>query len=112
MSQVVQKPWGHYTDHYRTKTLVFKTLVINPGEQISYQFHHQRNEVWYISSGMGIIKIDGIEQPTIPTDVHTILIKQHHGIRNNGTDPLVIHEMQIGICLEDDIVRLEDPYNR
>ena len=35
-----------------------------------------------------------------------------HGIKNVGTKPLVIYEMQFGKPDEDDIVRLKDKYGR
>jgi mannose-6-phosphate isomerase-like protein (cupin superfamily) len=35
-----------------------------------------------------------------------------HRITNDGDDPLVFIETQLGLCLEDDIIRLEDDYGR
>ena len=35
-----------------------------------------------------------------------------HRVENDGPDPLIIIEIQLGLCLEDDIVRLEDDFGR
>ena len=35
-----------------------------------------------------------------------------HRVENDGPDPLIIIETQLGLCLEDDIVRLEDDFGR
>jgi len=35
-----------------------------------------------------------------------------HRIENDGDDYLIIIETQLGLCLEDDIIRLEDDYGR
>ena len=44
----VDKPWGHYADIFRSDEVVFKKIVISPGEEISYQRHQKRGEFWYI----------------------------------------------------------------
>ena len=35
-----------------------------------------------------------------------------HRVENDGPDPLIIIETQLGLCPEDDIVRLEDDFGR
>jgi len=35
-----------------------------------------------------------------------------HRIQNDGEDYLVFIETQMGLCIEDDIIRLEDDYGR
>ncbi len=46
LEQRVDKPWGYYIDYYRDGAVVFKKIVIFPGQAISYQVHQQRSEVW------------------------------------------------------------------
>ena len=58
----VNKPWGQYTDIYRSPSVVFKRIDIAPGEEISYQYHHGRDEFWYVSSGHGVLVIDDEER--------------------------------------------------
>lgn len=112
----IEKPWGGFEEHYRAPDLsvCFKTLVILPYHQLSLQYHHLRNEVWYISSedaefqmtlGDEITNLSGKHKFDIP-------IGMNHTVQNLGKKILVIEEMQYGECKEDDIVRLSDPYQR
>ena len=39
-------------------------------------------------------------------------LRRGHRVENDGPDPLIIIETQLGLCLEDDIVRLEDDFGR
>ena len=52
----VLKPWGGYTDIFRSDEVVFKKIVISPGEEISYQQHHKRSEFWYVTEGEGVFR--------------------------------------------------------
>jgi|TARA_R110000824_G_scaffold103358_4_gene245526 mannose-6-phosphate isomerase-like protein (cupin superfamily) len=109
---LVKKPWGSYTDIYRSPSVTFKKIDINPGEEISYQYHHGRDEFWYISSGQGVFTIEDEERGALPGDVLLIARGEKHKIKNTGNFPLTIFETQCGICSEDDIVRLTDKYDR
>ena len=109
---VIEKPWGAYTDIYRTPTTVFKQINLKPGGAISYQFHKEREEFWYISSGQGIMKINEEEVYAKAGDTFYMNKMDRHMIENTGDLMLTIMEMQCGQCREDDIVRLEDKYGR
>lgn len=109
---VVEKPWGTYTDIYRTPTTVFKEITLKPGGAISYQFHEKREEFWYITSGQGIMKINEQEVNANVGDTFYMNKMDRHMIENTGDLMLRIMEMQCGECREDDIVRLEDKYGR
>ena len=54
----VDKPWGYYEDYFRGDKAVFKKIVINPDEAISYQLHRGRDEFWYIASGSAALVIE------------------------------------------------------
>ena len=117
MDTTSKKPWGYYDDHYREDDVVFKTIVVNPGEALSLQKHKNRAEFWFVRSGIGIFE-DGINQYDL--DIYRVKqgstchipVGRWHRIENNGKVPLVIVEMQCGICDEDDIERAEDRYGR
>lgn len=108
----VRKPWGQYTDIYRSPTVVFKRIDINPGEEISYQYHDCRDEHWYISSGLGRFKLNDEVLVACAGDTFHIKRGVSHQISNTGNLMLTIFEMQCGDCREDDIVRLSDKYER
>ena len=109
---LVEKPWGQYTDIYRSASTVFKRLDIKPGEEISYQYHNYRDECWYITAGLGHLKVDGEELLACAGDTFYIEKGVSHQISNTGNLMLTIFEMQCGDCREDDIVRLSDKYDR
>lgn len=107
-----EKPWGYYKDIFRTDNVVFKIIVVEPDEELSYQSHNKRAEFWFISDGTGLLTIEGIETEVNTGDNITIEKKLKHKIKNTGIDNLCIYEMQCGVCDENDIVRYEDKYGR
>ena len=110
----VSKPWGHYTDIYRRddKKVVFKKIVVSVGEQLSDQYHKHRTEFWWITRGEGVITIDNFDLYVSEGDHVVIKPRERHMVKNIGTEPLELYEMQGGECDEDDIVRLSDKYGR
>lgn len=107
-----EKPWGYYKDIFRTDNVVFKIIVVEPDEELSYQSHNKRAEFWFISEGTGLLTIEGIETEVNTGNNITIEKKLKHKIKNTGIDNLCIYEMQCGVCDENDIVRYEDKYGR
>ena len=108
----VDKPWGSYTDYFRADNLVFKTIEVNPKQRLSLQVHKERAEIWVVVEGECLCEIN--------EDVHRlrkgnwISIEQGnvHRLINDTTEKCVIAELQFGKCFEQDIIRLEDDYNR
>ena len=109
----VEKPWGFYEDIFRSDEVVFKRIVINPGEEISYQRHSERNEFWYVVEGTGRFRWNNVDKWKVRPGF-TVEIRKNdaHQIINTGDADLVIYEMQYGKCKEDDIIRMEDKYER
>lgn len=109
-----KRPWGGYIDHYRPddKSVCFKTLYIEPGHQVSEQYHNNRSEVWWISDEVTAYELTLGENKAILYGQRKIEIPKTliHCIRNYSSLVLVIDEMQYGICEEEDIVRTKDPY--
>ena len=114
--KLIEKPWGYYVDIYRPedKKVVFKRIVIDPGEQLSMQYHKGRTEFWYVTSGKGFITTDSPKSSLYVTEGDYIVIKplERHTVQNTGKEPLEIFEMQAGTCEEHDIVRISDKYGR
>jgi mannose-6-phosphate isomerase-like protein (cupin superfamily) len=109
----VKKPWGGYTDYFRSDRVVFKKIVILPGEEISYQMHSKRSEFWYVIEGTGLLRWNNVNNWKVAPGF-TIEIRKNdsHQLINTGDIDLVVYEMQFGECSEDDIVRMEDKYER
>ena len=112
----VKKPWGSYTDHYRTEKVVFKLINVNPNSQLSLQSHEDRQEMWVVLEGKCVCHLDGVGgvgQVDLKEGDHVFIpANSKHRLSNESETMCTIAEMQFGKCSEDDIIRYEDDYNR
>ena len=105
--------WGGYTCIEEGDRYQVKKIEVLPGEAISLQYHTHRSEHWIVVCGTALVR-KGDEEHLL-LENQSIFIKQGeiHRLSNPGKIPLFIIEVQVGSYLgEDDIVRLEDKYNR
>ena len=56
-----KRPWGEELWLTKEKPSMVKIISVNPGESSSLQYHHNRDEYWYILSGNGYAIVDGQE---------------------------------------------------
>ena len=112
MNKTVAKPWGYYEDFFRSNKVVFKKIVVNPDGQLSLQTHADRGEFWFVTEGTGFMVYNESRKDLRPGDSIEIPVGVVHCLVNNGSEALIVYEMQYGICFEDDIVRLDDKYGR
>jgi len=107
------RPWGRYEVLLDADYCKVKRLWVNPGHRPSYQYHHKRNETWTIVCGSGTVTLDDIEIKVGAGDTIEVTAGVKHRIKNTGTEDLVFIEVQHGTYFgEDDIVRVEDDYQR
>lgn len=107
------RPWGEYWVLEDAKTHKVKRILVNPGQRLSLQYHHHRAEVWTVVSGVGTITINDDIKDYKPGEVAIIALGAHHRIENKTNEVVVFIEVQHGTYFgEDDIVRVEDDYNR
>jgi mannose-6-phosphate isomerase len=107
------RPWGSYLVIHDEKNYKLKRIEVMPGMRLSYQYHHKRSESWTIVEGAGIFTLEDKEIKVKAGDSLSIPRLSKHRIYNNNIDPLVFIEVQTGTYFgEDDIVRVEDDYNR
>ena len=112
-TKTVEKPWVFYKDIFRSDEVVFKRIVISPGEEISYQRHSKRSEFWYVAEGFGYFRWNNVTKWKVKQGFTVeINVNDNHQLINTGDTDLVIYEMQYGKCEEDDIIRMEDKYDR
>ena len=107
------RPWGYYEILKEKTNYKVKRITVKPGERLSYQYHHKRSEVWTIVSGIATMTLDDKISHYIYGE--TILIPQgtKHRVENKGIEDLIFIEVQHGSYFgEDDIIRIEDDYNR
>lgn len=109
----VHRPWGWYQVTDGGSQFQVKRITVNPGGRLSLQKHFMRAEHWVVVSGEAKV--------TVGDEVGTFVANQHvhiplgavHRLENMGTEPVELIEVQTGLYLgEDDIVRLEDAYER
>jgi mannose-1-phosphate guanylyltransferase/mannose-6-phosphate isomerase len=109
----VQRPWGSYEDIDSGERFRVKRITVEPGRKLSLQYHHHRAEHWVIVSGTA--RVTRGEEVLLLTENQSIFIEvgQMHRLENPGKVPLQLIEVQTGTYLgEDDIVRVEDVYQR
>ena len=108
-----ERPWGRFFVIHNEQNYKLKRIEVDPGGRLSYQYHNKRSEAWTIIEGTGTITLNG--QIKDHYSGETIVIPQgvKHRIFNNGNKKVVFIEVQTGEYFgEDDIVRIEDDYNR
>ena len=107
------RPWGTWEVIAVGKNYIVKRIVVMPGQQLSLQLHHFRDEHWIIAEGTAeVILDDRVFNAPANTPIF-IRIGQKHRIANRTQAPVVFIEVQTGDNLdENDIVRLEDNYGR
>ena len=111
--RTVHRPWGHYQDVDQGERFRVKRICVGPGEKLSLQWHHHRAEHWVVVSGTA--RVTRGDEVTLLTENQSIFINvgEVHRLENPGKIPLQIIEVQTGAYLgEDDIVRIEDVYQR
>lgn len=110
---MVFRPWGAYEDLDQGEGFHVKRLIIKPGASISLQRHFHRSEHWVVVQGEATVIRDDEEYVLRQNESTYIPCEAMHKLTNNGTEELVIVEVQTGSYLEeDDIERLEDAYGR
>jgi len=107
------RPWGSYHIISYDKKFKIKKIEVNPGQRLSYQYHNKRSETWTIISGIAHVTINDKVSELMAGDSITIPLKAKHRVENKGLNNLIFIEVQTGSYFgEDDIVRIEDDYNR
>jgi mannose-6-phosphate isomerase len=109
----VEKPWGYELVYASTDRYLGKILFIRAGEQLSLQFHKEKDETIYVQSGRVEFEIG---EPGKPVDNEVVAPGRAFRL-----EPGTVHRMRAledAILLEvstpeaDDVVRLEDRYGR
>lgn len=104
-----EKRWGSYKvldqSNYPEGEVLTKKIWVDAGKSLSYQYHHQRKEVWTIISGKGEIILDGEMKKIQAGDVIEIFAGMKHSIK--AITDLEFIEVQTGsVLLKEDINRI------
>ena len=106
-----ERPWGEELWVSSDKPSMVKVLNVNPGQSLSLQYHHNRDEFWHVLSGAGVATIGEKKIPLKTGDDAFVPRETHHRIETKESS-LTILELAFGDFDENDIVRLEDRYGR
>ena len=108
-----ERPWGRFFVLHDEPAYKLKRIEVDPGGRLSYQYHHKRSEAWTIVEGVRNITLDGDVRDFLTGEIMLIPLGVKHRIENKGTQKVVFIEVQTGSYFgEDDIIRIEDDYNR
>ena len=109
----VHRPWGYYDSIDAGERFQVKRIVVEPGGMLSLQKHHHRAEHWVVVRGTAEVTIGTEVKAVHENESIYIPIGAVHRLANRGKIPLELIEVQTGSYLgEDDIVRIEDAYQR
>jgi mannose-1-phosphate guanylyltransferase/mannose-6-phosphate isomerase len=109
----IYRPWGYYQSIDSGQRYQVKRLFVKPGGQLSLQRHHHRAEHWVVVKGTAEVTLDAKVSHVFENESIYLPIGTVHRLANPGKIDLELIEVQTGSYLgEDDIVRIEDVYNR
>ena len=111
--QSEERVWGKFYNLFQDHRLKLKELVVQPNQGMSFQRHHQRSEIWFVSRGSCIVRhsLDGpenVNETNLSTeDVFHIKQGEWHQLINPFEESCHIIEIQYGeLTSEEDIERL------
>jgi mannose-6-phosphate isomerase-like protein (cupin superfamily) len=109
----VDKPWGHEFIWAETDRYAGKTLYIQGGGTLSFQYHERKDETLHLFSGLLDLEIQrpGAKRETVRLlageSVHIPAGCRH---RMRAIEPCIV--LEVSTPELDDVVRLEDEYGR
>jgi mannose-1-phosphate guanylyltransferase/mannose-6-phosphate isomerase len=107
------RPWGTFTVLEEGDRYKIKRIVVDPKQRLSLQMHYHRSEHWVVVKGTAKVTIGDQELLVHENESVYVPKSQVHRLENPGKVLLELIEVQVGEYVgEDDIVRLEDIYQR
>ena len=107
------RPWGKYEKLFQESGVWVKRIEVNPASRLSLQKHQHRSERWFVLSGEGLATVNDSQIPVKKGSTMDVPLGAVHRMANTAAVPLVFIELAFGDQLsEDDIIRLQDDYNR
>jgi mannose-6-phosphate isomerase len=105
------RPWGRFEKFHENKSCTVKLIYVNANSRLSLQYHKKRSEFWKVIEGTAMVEID--EKRIVLGEGETITIPRQakHRVLALGSECIIL-EISYGKFDENDIVRLEDDYQR
>jgi len=111
--KLVEKPWGSELWVAVTEEYCLKVIVLNKGQRSSLQYHERKREHIYIDQGLAKVEFSGPDGEMVTEIVGPGTILEHKpGDRHRieALEDVRLFEVQTPFL--DDVVRVEDDYNR
>ena len=106
-----KRPWGSFEKFNENEQCTVKLLHIKPGSRLSLQYHNKRKEFWKIVKGSATVQVQNKQSSLKEGDDIIIPSGAKHRIQASNTGCTVL-EISYGNFDENDIVRIEDDYER
>jgi mannose-1-phosphate guanylyltransferase len=107
------RPWGSYTVLEDDPHFKVKRIEVKQGQKLSLQKHYRRSEHWVVVAGIAKVTVGESVKNYQANDYIYIPKEEVHRLENEHPEKVVLVEVQVGDYFgEDDIVRLQDDYNR
>ena len=111
--EIESRQWGMYEVLLDAPECKVKRITVAPRQRLSYQYHYKRQEQWTVVKGNLTIVLDGKKVFREPGESISIPLGTHHRAWNETDEIVQFIEVQTGTYFgEDDIVRIEDDYDR
>ncbi len=104
----VEKPWGYEIVYGLTDRYCGKALFIRRGEQLSLQFHREKDEVVYLQEGRIELEVEGRTEVVGPGRAFRFEPGTVH--RWRALEDATV--LEVSTPEIDDVVRLDDRYGR
>ena len=105
------RPWGRFEKFHENKSCTVKLIYVNANSRLSLQYHKKRSEFWKVIKGTAVVEIDKKTIVLKEGETTTIPRQAKHRVLALESDCIIL-EIAYGRFDENDIVRLEDDYNR
>jgi mannose-6-phosphate isomerase len=106
-----ERPWGRFEKFHENKPCTIKLIYINANSRLSLQYHKKRSEFWKVIKGTAILELDGKAIMLREGETVTIPRQAKHRVGALESECMIL-EIAYGRFDENDIVRLEDDYQR
>jgi mannose-6-phosphate isomerase-like protein (cupin superfamily) len=105
------RPWGRFEKFHENKSCTVKLIYVNANSRLSLQYHKKRSEFWKVIKGTAMVELD--EKRIVLEEGETITIPRQvrHRVLALESECIIL-EISYGRFDENDIVRLEDDYQR
>jgi len=106
----VNKPWGYEIRWALNEKYLGKILYIKAGHRLSLQYHEVKDESIYVLEGTAVVQLNG--KTHILSEGESLRIKPGQVHRFAAPEYGDVKLVEVSTPEIDDVVRVEDDYNR